>query len=173
MAQSGYDLESLMRTYGNEVLRTAYLYVKDIHAAEDIFQDVFLKVNMKLDTFREESSIKTWLIRITINVCKDYLKSAYQRKIVTMEEFMEDSITAQDDYEQIERKETCETVKEAVMQLPEHYRAVILCVYYQEMSMEEAAKVLDLPVGTVKSRLARAKSQLKETVEGRLELGKA
>lgn len=163
-----YNLESLMRTYGNDVLRTAYMYIKDVHAAEDIFQEVFIKVNAKLETFREESSIKTWLIRITINTCKDYIKSAYQRKMVPMEEFMEESITAEDEYEKVEKEETIATIREAVMQLPNHYREVILCVYYQELTMEQTAKVLDLPVGTIKSRLARAKQKLKELVERRL-----
>lgn len=166
--ENDYELEELMRTYGNDVLRTAYMYVKDLHIAEDIFQDVFIKVNNHLHTFQGNSSIKTWILRITINTCKDYLKSAYHRKIVPMEEFIEDSIVSESEFDAIEREETIHTVKDAVMALPEHYRSVILCVYYEELSMEEAAKVLELPVGTVKSRLARAKEKLKEFMEGRV-----
>ena len=64
---TAYDIENLIREYGNDVLRTAYMYVKDIHTAEDIFQDVFIKVNQKLSTFEGNSSIKTWIIRIAIN----------------------------------------------------------------------------------------------------------
>lgn len=67
-----YEIEALIREYGNDVLRTAYMYVKDIHTAEDIFQEVFIKVNQKLSTFEGNSSIKTWIIRITINACKDF-----------------------------------------------------------------------------------------------------
>ncbi len=167
-AVTGYDLESLMRTYGNDVLRTAYMYVKDVHTAEDIFQEVFIKVNSNLHNFQGNSSIKTWIIRIAINTCKDYLKSAYSRRIVPMEEFMEDSITAEDSYADIERQETIQSVKDAVMELPEHYKDVIMCVYFQEMSMDQAAQMLDLPVGTIKSRLARAKEKLKEIMERRL-----
>lgn len=85
-----------------------------------------------------------------------------------MEEFIEDSIVSEGEFDAMERKETIHTVKEAVMALPEHYRAVVLCVYFQELSMEESAKVLDLPVGTVKSRLARAKDKLKGLMEGRI-----
>ncbi|WP_029503093.1 sigma-70 family RNA polymerase sigma factor [Lachnoclostridium phytofermentans] len=166
--ENGYEIENLMRTYGNDVLRTAYMYVKDLHISEDIFQDVFIKVNKHLHTFQGNSSIKTWILRITINTCKDYLKSAYHRKIVPMEDFIEDSIVSESEFDVIEREETIHTVKEAVMALPEHYRSVILCVYYEELSMEEAAKVLELPVGTVKSRLARAKEKLKEFMEGRV-----
>ena len=79
--RSAYDIEALMREYGNDVLRTAYSYVNDRAAAEDCFQEVFIKAYKNLSGFRGESSVKTWLIRITINVCKDYLKSAYQRHL--------------------------------------------------------------------------------------------
>ncbi|ABX43943.1 RNA polymerase sigma factor [Lachnoclostridium phytofermentans] len=166
--ENDYEIEDLVRTYGNDVLRTAYMYVKDIHIAEDIFQDVFIKVNNHLHTFQGNSSIKTWILRITINTCKDYIKSAYHRKMVPMEEFIEDSIVSESEFDAVEREETIHTVKEAVMALPEHYRSVILCVYFDELSMDETAKALDLPVGTVKSRLARAKEKLKESMEGRI-----
>ena len=81
------NLESMMRTYGNDVLRTAYMYVKDIHTAEDIFQEVFIKADRNKESFRGESSVKTWLIRITVNACKDYLKSAYNRRVTPLQEF--------------------------------------------------------------------------------------
>lgn len=163
-----YQLEHLMREYGNDVLRTAYLYVKDLSSAEDIFQEVFLKVNQYLHTFEEQSSVKTWIIRITINLCKDYIKSAYQRKVVPMMEFKEDTLISEDIYGDIEKEETKQTVTDAVLQLPEHYKEVVLCVYYQEMSIHETAKSLHIPEGTVKSRLARAKEKLRINLEGRL-----
>lgn len=166
--KSGYDIETLIRTYGNDVLKTAYLYVKDIHTAEDIFQEVFIKVNKNLHTFKELSSIKTWILRIAINTSKDYLKSAYHSRVVPMMDFMEDSITSDSDFDGIEREETINTVKEAVMLLPEHYREVIICVYMNEMSLEQAAESLNVPVGTVKSRLTRGKEKLKEMLERRL-----
>lgn len=163
-----HNIEELMREYGNDVLRTAYLYINDMSAAEDIFQEVFIKVNKSIYAFRGESNIKTWIIRITINQCKDYLKSAYQQKVVPMMEFREDSIITDDISDEAEKKEEAETVREAVQNLPEHYREVVLCVYYQEMSMKEAADALNLPEGTVKSRLLRAKEKLKCYLEGRL-----
>ena len=169
-------LESLMRDYGTDVLRMAYLYVKDIHTAEDMFQEVFLKVNEKLYTFEGKSEIKTWLLRITINTCKDYLKSAYHNKVIPMEQLQEEQFKdkpqsrGEDGYERLEKEETAHTVKEAVMELPECYRDTILCVYFQEMSLEEAARALKVSTGTVKSRLSRAKGKLRQALEGRLEL---
>ena len=101
-----YEIEALIREYGNDVLRTAYMYVKDIHTAEDIFQEVFIKVNQKFSTFEGNSSIKTWIIRIAINACKDYLKSAYNRRVVPMMEYQEDAIVSESDFEEIEKQDT-------------------------------------------------------------------
>ena len=66
-----YDIETLIREYGNDVLRTAYSFVRDREAAKDLFQETFIKANYNLDKFRGDSSIKTWLIGIAVNVCKD------------------------------------------------------------------------------------------------------
>jgi len=163
-----YDIETLIRQYGNDVLRTAYMYVKDIHTAEDIFQDVFIKVNQKLSTFEGNSSIKTWLIRITINTCKDYLKSAWNRRVVPMMEYQEDAIISETDYEDIEKQDTKDLVKETVLSLPEKYRDLVICIYFQDMTIPEAAKVLNIAEGTAKSRLSRARQRLKSSLEGRI-----
>ena len=162
------DIETLMREYGNDVLRTAYSYVNDRSAAEDCFQETFIKAYKNLESFRGESSVKTWLIRITVNVCKDYLKSAYQRHVVPMMEFEEDAIVSDNDFEEVENKDRNEQILAAVNSLPEHYREVIMCVFYNELSIEETANALGTAPGTVKSRLHRAKEQLKTKLEGRL-----
>ncbi|MCR4720300.1 MAG: sigma-70 family RNA polymerase sigma factor [Lachnospiraceae bacterium] len=163
-----YDIGTLMREYGNDVLRTAYSFVRDKEAAKDLFQETFIKANYNLDKFRGESSVKTWLIRITVNVCKDYLKSAYQKKVVPMTQVEEDSLRVEDDYEQIENEDRDEQIRRAVNSLPEIYREVVLCVYFKEMSVADASASLGVPEGTVKSRLARAREVLKSKLEGRL-----
>ncbi|NLO09308.1 MAG: sigma-70 family RNA polymerase sigma factor [Clostridiales bacterium] len=163
-----YEIETLIREYGNDVLRTAYMYVKDIHTAEDIFQEVFIKVNQKLSTFEGNSSIKTWIIRITINACKDYLKSAYKRRVVPMMEYQEDAIVSESDYEEVEKQDTNHLIKETVLSLPAKYRDVVLCVYFQEMTIAEAAQTLNIAEGTAKSRLSRARQKLKDMLEGRI-----
>ena len=163
-----YDIETLIREYGNDVLKTAYAYVKDKFTAEDIFQEVFVKVYKNLDSFRDESGIKTWIIRITINTAKDYLKSAYSQKVVPMMEFEENMLTSDDDYEKIENQDRDEQVKKTVMSLPDQYREVLLCVYYHDMSVADTAKALNIAEGTVKSRLSRAREMMKNKLEGRL-----
>lgn len=163
-----YEIEALIKDYGNDVLRTAYMYVKDIHTAEDIFQEVFIKVNQKLSTFEGNSSIKTWIIRIAINACKDYLKSAYNRRVVPMMEYQEDAIVSESDFEEVEKQDTNHLIKKTVLSLPAKYRDVVLCVYFQEMTISEAAQTLNIAEGTAKSRLSRARQKLKVTLEGRV-----
>ena len=114
-------LETLMRQYGNDVLRLAYLYVKEYHLAEDIFQDVFLKVNQNLEDFRGESSIKTWILRITVNTCKDYLKSAYHNRVQRLSEEQEETLAAEDTYETVEKKQDLRYVREILQHMPKKY----------------------------------------------------
>jgi RNA polymerase sigma-70 factor (ECF subfamily) len=166
--KSAYTLEGLMREYGNDVLRMAYLYVNDMHTAEDMFQEVFLKVNEKLDTYEERASIKTWLLRITMNTCKDYLKSAYHSRVVPMFDFGEEGLLAQDFLGEVEQREEARTVRGMVQELPEPYRDVVICVYFREMGIKETAEELKISEGTVKSRLFRAKEKLKKRLKGRL-----
>jgi len=166
--EPAYDIENLIQQYGNDVLRTAYMYVKDIHTAEDIFQDVFIKVNQKLSTFEGNSSIKTWIIRITINTCKDYLKSAWNRRVSPMMDYQEDSIISDSDYEDVEKQDTKELIKKSVLSLPTKYKDIVLCVYFQDMTLTEASRVLNIAEGTAKSRLSRARQKLKSILEGRV-----
>ncbi|MCR5829861.1 MAG: sigma-70 family RNA polymerase sigma factor [Lachnospiraceae bacterium] len=167
-SNTAYDIETLIKEYGNDVLRTAYSFVRDREAANDMFQETFIKANYNLDKFRGDSSIKTWLIRITVNVCKDYLKSAYQKKVVPMTQVEEDSLRVEDDYEQIENADRDEQIRRTVDSLPENYREVVLCVYFRDMSVADTSAALGVPEGTVKSRLARAREVLRSKLEGRL-----
>lgn len=163
-----YDIETLMREYGNDVLHTAYMYVRDSHLAEDIFQDVFIKVDQKLCTFRGGSSIKTWIISITINTCKDYLKSAWKRRVVPMTEYHEQTLSGKNDFLAIEQMDEHQLIRQTVMKLPDKYKDIILCVYFQDMTISEAASILKINEGTAKSRLFRAKEKIKLCLEGRI-----
>ena len=163
-----FRIEDLMRQHGNAVLRTAYSYVKDKDAAEDLFQEVFIKAYYNMDKFRGDCSIRSWLIRITINVCKDYLKSAYQQKVVPMMEFEEDAIVSDNDFEEIETADRNEMIRRTVETLPDTYREVVVSVYFNEMSVAETAASLGIAEGTVKSRLSRARDMLKNKLEGRI-----
>lgn len=163
--KESYDLETLMRTYGNDVLRMAYSYVKDYDTAEDIFQEVFIKVNANLQEFRGESSVKTWLLRITVNACKDYLKSAYVRRVSAISEEEEATLSVADTTEAVEKEQDGEQIRKALLLLPEKYREVLVCLYFEERSVAECAKVLGISEGTVKSRLSRAREKFRVILE--------
>lgn len=160
-----YTLEELMQNYGNDVLWTALLYVRQKETAEDIFQEVFIKVHKKLNSFRGDSNIKTWLIRITINTCKDYLKSAWNKRVTSLEDYQQTNLTAEDHSQSMEEKELNQLVRKAVVDLPEKYKDMIVCVYFQELTIKDTAKLLHIPEGTAKSRLARAKELLGEKLK--------
>ena len=140
------------------LLKIAFLYVKDWPAAEDIVQDVFLTYYEKFEQFEERSSLKTYLIRITINKCKDYLKSwCYRKQALTNNFFMsrQDRRRVLEDVERLD-------IANAVLDLPIHLREVIIHYYYEEQSVLEVAQLLAISDNTVKTRLRRARQLLKE-----------
>ncbi len=158
-------IEALMHEYGNDVLRMAYMYVRNEEVAKDMFQDVFIKAYKGIDGFKGDSSIKTWLLSITINTCKDYLKSAYHNKVVPLEDFAEDSLVTRSDFSRLERAESAKKVRDAVAGLPEEFRDVVISVYFNGRDMKETAALLKISEGTVKSRLYRAKEKLKKVLD--------
>lgn len=161
-------IQSVMQKYGNDVLRTAYYYVKDYQAAEDIFQEVFLKAYKSFSDFQGKSSEKTWLISITINTCKDFLKSSYRQRVVPMLDFMEDAIHTDDNLDMIDREEERQIVRNALMSLPNPYREILILVYFQEFSVKEAAAIMKIKENTAKSHLKRGREKLKTILERRL-----
>lgn len=166
--ESEDKIRLMMQNYGNDVLRTAFYYVKDYQAAEDIFQEVFLKAYRSLGSFKGLSSEKTWLIRITINACKDFLKSSYHQRVVPMFDYMEESAASDEKLDRVEKNEERQLVREAVMSLPEPYREMLVLVYFKEMQVKEAAAVMGIGENTAKSHLKRGREKLKKILERRL-----
>lgn len=155
-------LEELIDLYGNAVLRLCTLYLGDRHLAEDAFQETFLKAWKKRDSFRGESSIKTWLMHIAVNTCRDMLRSGWfrtMRRSQPVETLL--SLSSGGDLQE----ETA--VRDAVLHLPGIYREVILLHYDQSMNTREIAASLGLPPNSVSTRLRRARALLeKELKEG-------
>lgn len=150
------NINELMNLYGNDILRMCLIYVKDYHLAEDITQETFIKVYQKLDTFKNECNIKTWIISIAINNCKNALRKNH-KEILSFDNI---EVTYHEDF-----KETQTLVSEEVSKLPKKYLDVIILYYYQEMSIKEIGKILKIPQSTVKTRLRRAKEKLKDTLK--------
>ncbi|SCG82579.1 RNA polymerase sigma-H factor Sigma-30 [Proteiniborus sp. DW1] len=156
-------LEYLMKRFGHKVLKLAYYYVRDRYQAEDIAQEVFCKVYEGLDNFRGESSYYTWIYRITVNKCRDYLTSSSFKRLFFWDNIKKlDSIKRQNYttrlFEEIEGGE----IFKKVMDLPTKYRIVIVLYYLEGLNTKEIAQVLNLKESTVRTRLCRARDKLKE-----------
>ncbi len=152
-------LTRLVSEYQTPLLRTCYMYLKDAQLAEDAVQETFLKAYRTLPSFRGECSEKTWLTKIAMNICRDFLRGAWLRHVdrrVTPEMLPEPAAPA--DAEDGE-------LLAAVMNLPRRHREVILLYYYQEMSTQDIALALGLKRSSVSGRLQRARARLRGLLE--------
>ena len=154
--------QQVMQEHTDYLLKLAYLYVKEWPAAEDIVQEVFLTFYQKFEQFEERASLKTYLARITINRCKDYLKSWRYRTHTLTNSFK--SPTKRSRNVMIESDEKLE-LAEAVLELPLKYREVIIHYYFEDLSVLEVSQLLIISDSTVKTRLRKARSLLKEKLK--------
>jgi RNA polymerase sigma factor (sigma-70 family) len=154
--------QQVMQEHTDYLLRIAYLYVKDWHAAEDIVQDVFIKFYQNFEQFEERSSLKTYLVKMTINKCKDYLKSWRYRKQILTNSFSNESKKTRNRI--IEQDEKLE-LADAVLQLPLKYREVTIYYYFAELSVLEVSQILLISDNTVKTRLRKARALLKNQLK--------
>jgi RNA polymerase sigma-70 factor, ECF subfamily len=153
-------LEEAMDRYGRAVLYMAYSYVKDHGLAEDIAQEVFVKFYRKMDSFRGESSLKTFLMRITINQCKDHLKRWDTRKVLftnKLNELIQERGNPESKALNLEERSELHS---KLLKLPIKYREVLFMYYYQELKVKEIAGVLGLNPDTVKTRLKTGRDRL-------------
>ena len=163
--EKDYLLEKIMIEYGTELVRLAFSYVRDKEVAKDLVQNTFIKCYNNLESYRFEAQIKTWLYRITINECKDYLKS-WHCKMVQVKSFINETTKAV--LPSIEKtvidKYKDEEIKDIILSLPKIYREVVYLYYYNSLNTEEIAGVLNISVNTVKTRLRRAKQRLEPMI---------
>ena len=144
--------------YSDMVYRLAFSMMKNKYDADDIHQEVFVQYISKYSTLESEEHKKAWLIRVTINTCKNWWKSAWQRKVCGL---LDGQAVAEQD-ESVLRWEMQYPVVEQVRKLPQKYKSVIHLFYYEEMSIKEIAEVLELKESNVRARLTRARQKLKE-----------
>jgi RNA polymerase sigma-70 factor (ECF subfamily) len=159
-------IDEIMNRYGQEILQLVYSYVNDKQTAEDLTQDIFVKCYKSLHTYNGKSKLKTWLWRIAINHCKDFLKSWYKKNVVITGEESVDRGTKNELVEEaVIQKEEDDELIAAIMTLPIKYREVIYLFYYEELPIKEIAVLTETGSSTVKTRLKRAKDLLKERLE--------
>lgn len=161
-----YDtISELMDRYGTSILHLAYSFVRNRQTAEDLSQEIFIKCYKKLYTFKGDSTIQTWLYRIAINHCKDYVKSWYYRKVYASE----DISTMQNGQQNGAEKQFMQKIDrielfDDIFNLPDMYKEVIVLAYFHEMQLSDISNVCGINLNTVKTRISRAKKLLKESI---------
>ena len=152
-------IERLMEQYGSSLLRMCALYLKDADLAQDAVQETFIRAYRHLDSYRGESSEKTWLTTIAMNVSRDMLRTAWFRH----QSRSTDIDTLPEQPAVFEFPDN--TVLTEVMRLPAKYREVILLRYYEGLKLKEVANALGLSDGRVRSRLNKANELLRDVLK--------
>ena len=140
------------------VYRVAYRYVNNPMDTDDVFSEVFLAYFKKDRTFESEEHRKAWLIRVTINCAKDFLKNRCEWQQLH-EETAKDAANSQGD--EYSSTDTYLDLHEAIEQLRDEYREVIKLYYLDDLSVKQIAQILDKNENTVKTQLSRAREMLK------------
>ena len=154
-------IERLITQHQTSLLRLCYVQLQDQALAEDAVQETFLKAYKGFDSFRGDSSEKTWLTKIAVNTCRDFQRGGWFKH--TDRRVTPDMLpvgTVQPDTEDLD-------LSLAVMKLPRKMREAILLYYYQDMSTEEIAETLGIAQSSVSNRLRRGREKLRKLLEGR------
>lgn len=160
------QFNQILETYSNLVFRIAYSYCKNREDAEDIYQNVFLKLFGYSKVFKDEEHMKRWLIRVTVNECHTLYLSPWKKRrqdCQDMDVLLEEQ-RAKEAYWQEEPWAEDSEVKELLMGLSKKYSTVLYLYYYEEYSTKEIANILKKTESTIRTRLMRGKEQLKERI---------
>lgn len=143
--------------YADTVRRICFMHLKNDSDAEDVFQEVFLKYLLYEKPFESDAHEKAWLIRVTVNNCKDILKSFFRRKVYSIEDV---------DVEPYCMQEQDKELLDAVLRLTPKYRDVIYLFYYEGYTAVEIARILNKSENTIYTWLGRARKELKVQIGG-------
>ncbi|MBM7660251.1 RNA polymerase sigma-70 factor (ECF subfamily) [Bacillus mesophilus] len=158
--------EQIMDEYGERLTKVAYNYLKDWSLAEDVVQDVFITCYKQYGKLDEVTYFKSWIYRITINKCKDTLKSSYMKKVIFDSNLFRFFIAKEPTPEMtLIHQSDEELLSISVLSLTVKFREVIILYYYEELSIEEISSILALNKNTIKTRLSRGRARLKELIE--------
>lgn len=158
--------ELLVKRYEKLVFYVIHRLVKDEHAAEDICQEVFVKVHKSLVRFSFQSKLSTWIAKIAYLTAINYVRKYNREKASEYPDGLENYHFTTDTPEQLlTKKDTANYVERLIMQLPEKYRTVLTLYHLNEFSGPEIEEITGMPEGTVKNYLFRARKLLKEKLE--------
>ena len=159
------DFNDIARMYVDDLFRIAYTYVQNAQLAEDIVQDVFLKAFERQEQFRGDSNYKTYLVRMTINRSKDILKSWPYRNFVLKNTVLNLLHFEQSAEDVVLSKNRHSEIAEKILTLKPKYREVLYFYYYHDYDVKALAKLLGISENTIKTRLVRARKQLKDKMK--------
>ena len=160
----------LVQQHQASVFNVCYRMLGEFQHAEDLAQETFIRAYQRLSTFKPDKPFGPWIRRIATNLCLNYLKRS-QPIIQPLDDELTISVPSKSAnpeiaQEQLERKES---IHQALLELPPHYRAVIELRHYQDMNYQEIAETLDLSLNTAKSHLFRARKLLAKKLENAYE----
>lgn len=155
--RSEREANRAIERYADTVRRICMIHLKNHADTEDIFQNVFLKYVLSTTAFESEEHEKAWFIRVTINACRDLLRSFFRSRTVSLDTLLDQPAElTQEDH----------TVLEAVLALPPKYRDVVYLHYYEGYTAPQIGQILKKNVNTIYTLLGRAKQALRETLGG-------
>lgn len=155
--RSEQEANRAIERYADTVRRICMIHLKNHADTEDIFQNVFLKYVLSTAVFESEEHEKAWFIRVTINACRDLLKSFFRSRTVSLDTLLDQPAElTQEDH----------TVLEAVLALPPKYRDVVYLHYYEGYTAPQIGQILKKNVNTIYTLLSRTKQALRETLGG-------
>jgi len=167
--------EEIIKTYKQLVANMCLKYMRNEEEALDMSQEVFCEAFRALPGFKFKSRLSTWLYRMTVNLCSNKLRFLKRRKFYltdSIDEDEEQTIQIEDKRElqdvTLERKEMHSMVRGSLMSFPEDERELILMRFSQGLKYEEISEILKIPLGSVKSKLNRAKEKMKKIIKKRI-----
>ena len=160
----------LVNRYRDRLMSFVYRFVNDEVVAEDIVQDALVKLYTHKHYYKNIAKFSTWMYTIAGNLAKTELRKNKRRKVTNLSEMGKDDweydIPSDEDTEKtVHGQFAAKQIHEAIQSLPDHFREVVILRDIQELSYEEVSSIVEVPLGTVKSRINRARLQLQEILK--------
>jgi RNA polymerase sigma-70 factor (ECF subfamily) len=156
--------EEMVRRHQKKIFYLAYRMTKDFDAADDIAQETFIKAYQNISSFKESYPFYTWIYRIGMNLAINYLRRqkflVREQQVEDFQQLIDSQMAWAADTDSAEQEELLESLKREIGLLPVDYKAVLVLKIYENLSCAEIAGILKIPLGTVLSRLARARERL-------------
>ncbi|RLQ93248.1 RNA polymerase sigma factor SigW [Falsibacillus albus] len=160
----------IVELYKDKVFQICFRILGNRHEAEDIAQEAFLRAYVNIESFNQKRKFSTWLFRIATNLCIDRIRKKKPDYYLDAEvagteglnmysQVAADVVMPEDELENLELRDI---IQQEILKLPQKYRSVIVLKYIEELSLNEISEILDIPLGTVKTRIHRGREALRK-----------